>query len=206
MKCWLTCLAIFLASFRFAVASTIEWDVVHIDHQHGYYEGYGYYNWAELYLTSNLGDHNFDFQCDVGDHQITAIPNHSMWTLAHAMNFVEMHEGDTVDETTVRGSGVVYFHGQWLEEPGTYTFKDLTISEGETAYLGFAIQTEFEEQERIIYGWASLIYDGTDIRVGQSAVELSGAPIVILPGQIPEPGTFSLVLVGIVVLSMRRLV
>ena len=130
--------------------------------------------------------------------------DHRWWSLANAMNFVELHEGDTVDETTVTGSEAVYFDGQWLMPKESYTYQDLTISEGETAYLGFAIQTEFEAQERVIYGWVSLIFDGTDLRVDQSAMDISGAPIVILPRQIPEPGTLSLVLVGIVALSLRR--
>ena len=203
MKCWQTCLAFFLASFQFAIASTIQWDVVHIDHHRGYYEGYGYYNWADLYFTSNVADNNFSFDCEPGYHRITAIPDHSIWTLAYPMNFVEMHEGDTVDETTVRGSRV-YFHGQWLEPLESYTFEDLTVFEGETTYLGFAIEIGVGEQARVIYGWASIIFDGTDLRVGQSAMDISGAPIVILPRQIPEPGTLSLVLVGIIVLSVRR--
>ncbi len=204
MKYWLTFLAIFLASYQFAIASTIEWDVVHIDHQHGYYEGYGYYNWAELYFTSNVAGNNFNFDCEVGYHRITAIPDHSIWTLAYPMNFVEMYEGDTVNEKTVRGSRVVYFHGQWLEPVGSYTYEDLTVFEGETTYLGFAIEIEVDEQERVIYGWASLIFDGTDLRVDQSAMDISGAPIVILPRQIPEPGTLSLFLVGISGLLLKR--
>ena len=194
MKCWQTCLAIFLASLQFAVASTIRWNVASLDvHQ----------NWADLDLNGVPGRPNLDFDYQIQGDVLTMSVDHRYWTLAHAMNFVEMHEGDTVDETTARGSEVVYFHGQWLEEPGTYVYRDLQIQTGETAYLGFAVDEDMEGVP-LQYGWLSIIFDGTDIRIGQSAVELSGAPIVILPRQVPEPGTLSLVLFGIVALSLRR--
>ena len=195
MKCWLTCLAIFLASFRFAIASTIEWNVVSLDvHE----------TWVGFALDGVPSRPYFVAYYEIQGGILTMSVDHRWWSLANAMNFVELHEGDTVDETTVTGSEAVYFDGQWLMPKESYTYQDLTISEGETAYLGFAIQTEFEAQERVIYGWVSLIFDGTDLRVDQSAMDISGAPIVILPRQIPEPGTLSLVLVGIVALSLRR--
>ena len=194
MKCWQTCLAIFLASIQFAVASTIRWNVASLDvHQ----------NWADLDLNGVPGRPNFDFAFQIQGDVLTMSVDHRYWTLAHAMNFVEMHEGDTVDETTARGSEVVYFHGQWLEEPGTYVYRNLQIQEGETAYLGFAVDEDMEGVP-LQYGWLSIIFDGSGPVLGQSAVELSGAPIVILPRQVPEPGTLSLVLVGIVALSLRR--
>ena len=115
-----------VACGNYLVASTIQWDVVAIDHYQGSYQGQSY-NWATLRLTSEVADHNFSFDCEVGNGMLTAIPDHSLWTLAFPMNFVEMLKGDVVDETTVRGSEVIYFHGQWLEEPESYTFQDLII-------------------------------------------------------------------------------
>jgi hypothetical protein len=193
MKVLSAFIAIFLTSFQLVFASTIKWDVASLDvHQ----------NWADLDLNGVPGRPNFDFDFQILGDVLTMSVDHRYWTLAHAMNFVEMHVGDTVDETTVRGSDIVYFHGQWLEEPGTYVYRNLQIQEGETAYLGFAVDEDMEGVP-LQYGWLSIIFDGSGPVLGQSAVELSGAPIVILPRQIPEPGTFSLVLVGIVVLSMR---
>ena len=187
-------IAIFLASFQFAIASTIRWDVASITVSN---------TRARLNLNGVPGSPNFNFDFQILGDVLTMSVDHRYWTLAHAMNFVEMHEGDTVDETTVRGSEVVYFHGQWLEEPGTYVYRDLQIQTGETAYLGFAVDEDMEGVP-LQYGWLSIIFDGTDIRIGQSAVELSGAPIVILPRQIPEPSAAMLVLIGIVGLLLKR--
>ena len=194
MKYWLTCLAIFLSSYQFAVASTIRWNVASLDvHQ----------NWADLDLNGVPGRPNFDFVYQILGDVLTMSVDHRYWTLAHAMNFVEMHEGDTVDETTVRGSDIVYFHGQWLEEPGTYVYRDLQIQEGETAYLGFAVDEDIEGIP-VQHGWLSIIFDGSGPVLGQSAVELSGAPIVILPRQVPEPSISVLALLGISGLLLKR--
>ena len=196
MKKIFTYIVVFFSSCMLAVASSIKWDVATLD-------DYRTWNWAWLQLSGVPGVPNFDIDYEVQNGVLIVSVDHSLWTLAHAMNFVEMHVGDTVDETTVRGSDIVYFHGQWLEEPGTYVYRDLQIQEGETAYLGFAVDEDIEGIP-VQYGWLSIIFDGSGPVLGQSAVELSGAPIVILPRQIPEPGTLSLVLFGIVALSMRR--
>ena len=191
MKCWLTCLAIFLASFRFAIASTIEWNVVSLDvHE----------TWVGFALDGVPGWPYFVAYYEIQGGILTMSVDHRWWSAANAMNFVELHEGDTVDETTVRGLEAVYFDGQWLEPKESYTYQDLTISEGKTAYLGFAVGQE----SMIYYGWLSIIFDGSGPVQGQSAVELSGNPIVILPRQIPEPTFATLLALGLATLALRR--
>lgn len=187
--------ALFLASFRFAIASTIEWDVVSLDVNE---------TWVGFALDGVPGWPYFVAYYEIQDGILTMSVDHRWWSAANAMNFVEMHEGDTVDETTVTGSEVVYFHGKWLMPKESYTYQDLTISEGETAYLGFVVKQDYEQGSMFYYGWLSIIFDGSGPVQGQSAVELSGAPIVILPRQIPEPGTLSLFLVGIAGFLLKR--
>ena len=124
--------------------------------------------------------------------------------LAYAVNLKEMQVGDTVSEETVRGDQY-YFYSNWIDpEPGydggSPETSSVSIYQDAEVYLGFVL----ENRDRYYYGWLSLIFDGTNVSVGQSAMELSGAPIVILPRQIPEPGIISLFLVGIVGLLLKR--
>ncbi len=125
---------------------------------------------------------------------------------AFGMNLREMQVGDTVSQDTVRGDRYSYFYANWIDaEPGydggSPETSSLAIETGEEVYLGFVTDGA---DNKYYYGWLSLIFDGTNVGVGQSAMDLSGAPIVILPRQIPEPGTFSLFLVGIVGLLLKR--
>jgi hypothetical protein len=80
--------------------------------------------------------------------------------------------------------------------------------------LGFEIDNPFVYDPLTgefdkLYGWAIFQFDGTSVSVTSSALAVGTDGIyagtgIIIPRQIPEPGTLSLVLFGIVALSMRR--
>ncbi len=149
----------------------------------------------------------YDYYSDyaTGNIEGVLISPDSHGGLAYAMNLKEMQVGDTVSEETVRGNQY-YFYSNWIDpEPGydggSPETSSVYIPTGGEVYLGFLAE---DAPGYSYYGWLSLIFDGTNVRVGQSAVESTGAPIVILPRQIPEPGTLSLFLVGIVGLLLKR--
>ena len=129
--------------------------------------------------------------------------------LARGTNALRMNEGDPVDYSTTFGTDKTYYYAE-LQEGGTE--RPLYLEYNEPVLLGFATVNDGDDAYgEYIYGWIRMIYDGENLQLDSSAVAI-GTDVagiyagtgIIIPRQIPEPGTFSLVLFGIVVLSMRR--
>ncbi len=212
MKSFIICILSFFSAFR-VFASSIVWNQAFIDDSDPYYIGLGHFasddngvDFAWFFFRIYI-DNAYDYTYDYinGTLAGVVVTPDSNGGLAYAMNLREMQVGDTVSEETVRGNQY-YFYSNWIDaEPGydggSPETSSVYIPIGGEVYLGFLAE---DAPGYSYYGWLSLIFDGTNVSVGQSAVESTGAPIVILPRQIPEPGTFSLVLFGIVALSMRR--
>ncbi len=141
---------------------------------------------------------------DMWDNYGTIIRPDSHGGLAYAVNLREMQVGDTVSEETVRGNQNFFF-ANWIDaEPGydggSPETSSVAIFTDEEVYLGFVL----ENRNRYYYGWLSFIFDGTNVSVGQSAMELSSAPIVILPRQVPEPSIPVLALIGSAGFLLKR--
>lgn len=188
-------------------ASTIMWDVAEIDKDD---VGTKIENVLRCEGGFALALYYSDF-VDMSGNWGKSVEPDSSGGAAFAMNLREMQVGDTVSQDTVRGDRYSYFYANWIDaEPGydgrSPETSSLSLYPDDEVYLGFVTEgyVPYGEEPLFVYGWFSLIFDGTDIQVGQSVIDMSGAPIVILPRQIPEPGTFSLVLFGIVALSLRR--
>lgn len=195
-----------LAAFPL-LSANIEWDIAYIEEDDSGCEIQNI-----LYCEGGfaLALYYSDF-VDMSGNWGKSVEPDSSGGAAFAMNLREMQVGDTVSQDTIRGDRYSYFYANWIDaEPGydggSPETSSLSLYPDDEAYLGYVAggYDSVSGNRVYIYGWFSLIFDGTDIRVGQSAMDISGAPIVILPRQIPEPGTFSLVLVGIVALSLRR--
>ena len=132
------------------------------------------------------------------------------WHLLHGgVNVLRINEGDPVDHSTTFGTDKTYYYGEL--QPGS-TEAPLELSMYEPLLLGFATANEGDKAYGdYIYGWIRLIFDGENLSLDSSAVAI-GTDVagiyagtgIIIPRQIPEPGTLSLVLFGILVLSMRR--
>ena len=81
----------------------------------------------------------------------------------------------------------------------------LTLTEGESMYLGFRLDAYGFPPYNREYGWAELLYDGTTISVVSSATERTGLGIYAGTGTaIPEPTTAGLLLIGAMGLAWRR--
>ena len=124
---------------------------------------------------------------------------------AYGMNIAAMTTGETVSEETVRGDHS-YFYANWIDSESGYDgaspeTSSVYIHNNEEVYLGFVTDTA---PNKYYYGWFSLIFDGADVRVGQSAMELSGGPIIIQPRSVPEPGVAMLLCVGVAAFLLRR--
>ena len=194
-------------------ASSIVWNQAVIDDSDPNYIGLDHrafdnngYPYACFFVNIYL-ENAYDYTYDYINGTLSGVvvtPN-SGGGLAYAMNLKEMQVGDTVSEETVRGNQY-YFYSNWIDpEPGydgrSPETSSLYIPIGSEVYLGFVAR---DPPTCYYYGWLSLIFDGTNVRVGQSAVESTGAPIVILPRQIPEPSIPVLALIGISMLLLKR--
>ena len=191
-------------------AASIVWNQAFID--------YDYYNTnekADLYHfpvdNSGLGyagfalGINFVYNYNGNVPMGVFITPDSDGGLVYAVNIREMEVGDIVSETTLRGDQS-YFYSNWIDaEPGYDGGSPVTstryIPNGEEIYMGFLVK---DWRDGYYYGWLSLIFDGTEVRVEQSAVETSGGPIIIQPRNIPEPGVAALLAVGAAMLLAGR--
>ena len=127
-----------------------------------------------------------------------------------AMNIVRMRVGETVSAKTARGEQP-YIYSNWMDyEPGydggSPETSPVFLYPNEEVFMGFATPgwVPLGEDPKYCYGWFSLIFDGTDVRVGQSAMDLSGGPIIIQPRSIPEPGAAALLAIGTAMLLASR--
>lgn len=124
--------------------------------------------------------------------------------------WVEMQAGQNVDATTTRSQDRYYLKG-WIDWiPGQSTdgigksdYSILVPGDGVSPfYLGFAAEMAKDGDISIVYGWVQLFADGENLRLGTSAVDLSGGSLVV--GQVPEPSTVALALAGLSLLIRRR--
>ena len=132
------------------------------------------------------------------------------WRLAaRGTNALLMDEGDPVDHSTTFGTDKDYYYAE-LQQGGTES--PLRLSMYEPLLLGFAtINDGNQAYGEYLYGWIRLIYDGENLQLDSGAVAI-GTDVagiyagtgIIIPKQVPEPGTLSLVLIGIVALSLKR--
>ncbi len=132
------------------------------------------------------------------------------WRLAaRGTNALLMNEGDPVDYTTTFGTDKDYYYAE-LQEGGTES--PLRLSRYEPLLLGFATVNDGDKAYgEYLYGWIRMIYDGENLQLDSGAVAI-GTDVAgiyagtgfIIPRQIPEPGTFSLFLVGVTGLMIKR--
>jgi len=76
-------------------------------------------------------------------------------------------------------------------------------------YLGFQLDAPpnpaFPDVPVFIYGWAALLWDGTELTLVDSAAEMSGVGLYAgTYNAIPEPSAAGLLLVGVAALVVRR--
>ena len=131
-------------------------------------------------------------------------------TVGYGYQWVSLEEGQVVSSDTTRNLDS-YFQKGWIDWiPGTSTsdigksdYSLLVSNDGRSPfYLGFAAELAANGEISIVYGWVQIYADGTDLRLGNSAIDLSGRPLVV--GQTPEPSSSALAIAGLGLLICRR--
>ena len=126
--------------------------------------------------------------------------NTEMATIAIAHSWFPVIYGSLVDEVAWQTAT------DFLADIGdSYDLGSLTLTTGESLYLGFRLDAYGFPPYNREYGWAELLYDGTIISVVSSATERTGLGIYAGTGTaIPEPSSMGLLAVGVVGLAWKR--
>ena len=220
----MTILALSIAFLHSAFASTIVWDVVSATASGPKYDTYGHEYFQMSFGCMITGEgfqanmmvlNTFDFS---GGNVVV-----SPWAMdvGSGKFIVKAEEGDLIDAGYVRDEDRLFDNNWgigygWDYETGEEygNRHDIVVRRNGSFMLGFEIDNPFVYDPLTgefdkLYGWAIFQFDGTSVSVTSSALAVGTDGIyagtgIIIPRQIPEPGTFSLVLFGIVALSLRR--
>ncbi|MGI6496797.1 MAG: PEP-CTERM sorting domain-containing protein [Kiritimatiellia bacterium] len=98
-------------------------------------------------------------------------------------------------------------NAEYLGRNDTYALGSIEMPYNRIFYLGFRLARGGADYTKYIYGWASLLWNGTDLVLVDSAAETTGAGIYAgtynaIP--VPEPSALGLLLVGAGVLALHR--
>ena len=222
MKTSLCILIGLLLSFR-ASAGTIIWDAIDADADGPFYEeGKQHYElWFGCMITGDGFRANMMVRSTFAFSGGNVVVSPSAMDVGSGKFIVIAEQGDLIDAASVRDEDRL-FDNNWgigygwdFETGEEYGNRHkIVVPRHGSFMLGFEIDNEpaydpvtgeYDE----LFGWAIFQFDGTSVSVISSALAIGTDGIyagtgIIIPRQIPEPGTLSLVLVGIVVLSMRR--
>ena len=135
---------------------------------------------------------NLPFQLTLSAWGATAAVGHSWFETAH---------GSPIDMTAAS-----------LATPFVENFSDdwtpVNLYLNQVFHLGFWLDVDWSgtpSSTTDIYGWAALLWDGTELTLVDSAAETTGVGIYAgTYDAIPEPAVAGLLLVGLAVLTMRR--
>jgi len=97
----------------------------------------------------------------------------------------------------------------YLANAYTMEFGSIEMPYNQVFYLGFQLDAPpnpaFPDVPVFIYGWAALLWDGTELTLVDSAAEMSGVGLYAgTYNAIPEPSAAGLLLVGVAALVVRR--
>ena len=124
------------------------------------------------------------------------------WAKRYSQSKPEITEDSRITESSVKYNAFISNTDARLGTPRYGIYKNSTIT------FGYATRSYVDDDEWI-YGWVTFVFvDGVPYE--RDGCYVYGADGIyagtgfIIPRQIPEPGTVSLVLFGIVMVSLRR--
>ncbi len=176
-------------------AATIVWPAVGL-----FTHGEGQYVLASELAAATGGSAGFEFEAQVSSpFNLTLIAWGATAAVGHS--WFETAYGSPIDMTAAS-----------LATPFVENFSDdwtpVNLYLNQVFYLGFWLDADWSgtpSGTTDIYGWAALLWDGTELTLVDSAAETTGVGIYAgTYDAIPEPSTAGLLLVGIAAFVLRR--
>ena len=179
-----------------ANSANVVWDCIELSHG-GTYDGVYYYSIVYPYVSFSgmMNGAVLTLWADANEYMEIS----SMWCLAN--------KGEMASVEIIVDKGEYFYAADFAKGDEMTTVKTdypIIVEAGSSVYLEMICKT-YSRPEDVAVGWVELACDDKGVLgVVHSAVDTGGESLIVGGGVIPEPRGGSLILAGLLVLTLRR--
>ena len=121
-------------------------------------------------------------------------------------SWTRVSKGDLISRASLEEAGSYFYRGNFWREGDEVAQCDypLQLTEGESVYLA-VLFSGYTVPENLNVAWMELTMDADyNLVIASSAIDLDGGPMIVGGGAIPEPSSGVLLLLGTIILALRR--
>ena len=121
-------------------------------------------------------------------------------------SWMQVSKGELISRASIEEAGSYFYKGDFWREGDEVAQVDypIQLTEGESVYLA-VLFSGYSAPENFNVAWMELSMDADyNLVIARSAIDLDGDMMIVGGGAIPEPSSGVLLLLGTIILALRR--